>query len=112
VGALSLASEPKEVVAVSPIEIRAFERRDREQPAALVNAYVDVVVPGRSVSANAVMSRLEREPGGRVEVVGTAFVALRGDEPVGLFELRSDVTAGGVLARPAGWGVRGWARTS
>ena len=35
---------------------------------------------------------------------GTAFVALRGDERVGLFELRSDVTTGGALSRLAGWG--------
>ena len=35
---------------------------------------------------------------------GTAFVALREDEPVGVFELRSDVTTGGTLSRLAGWG--------
>jgi len=228
---------------VSSIQIRAFERRDREQLTELVNAHVDAVVPGRSVSVNAVLSQLEREPGeavvdpwvserttlvavrreqvvgaalltrfadddrvsdsyrgaaevrwlvcwpqhadagdalaaacigtmddwgagkqwadgslpapsvygipdawphvrgvleragfehgGRVEVVvaaavadlpqaghpveeltvrrvvghnGTAFVALRGSEQVGLFELRSDVTTGGTLSRLAGWG--------
>jgi ribosomal protein S18 acetylase RimI-like enzyme len=229
---------------VSSIQIRAFERRDREQLTELVNAHVDAVVPGRSVSVNAVLSQLEREPGefvvdpwvtermtlvavrreqvvgaalltrfadddrvsdsyrgaaevrwllcwpqdadagdalaaaciatmerwgagtqwadgslpapsvygipdawphvrgvleragfehgGRAEVVvaaavadlphaapspvdglavrrvvggnGTAFVALRGDERVGLFELRSDVTTGGALSRLAGWG--------
>jgi GNAT superfamily N-acetyltransferase len=244
VAGLSIASEPKEVVAVSSIEIRAFERRDREQLTELVNAHVDAVVPGRSVSVNAVLSQLEREPGevvvdpwvteratlvavrreqvvaaalltrfaedarvsdsyrgsaelrwllcwpqhadaadalaaacvatmdrwgartqwadgslpapsvygipdswphvrgvleragfepgGRVEVVvaaavadlpqagappadelavrrvvgrnGTAFEAVRGEEPVGLFELRSDVTTGGALSRLAGWG--------
>jgi GNAT superfamily N-acetyltransferase len=229
---------------VSSIEIRAFERRDREQLTELVNVHVDAVVPGRSVSVNAVLSQLEREPdevivdpwvteratlvavrreqvvaaalltrfadddrvsdsyrggaevrwllcwpqhadagdalaaacvatmdrwgavrqwadgslpapsvygipdawphvrgvleragfepGGRVEVVvaarvadlpqagpppldglavqrrvgdnGTAFVALRDEEPVGLFELRSDVTTGGAFSRLAGWG--------
>jgi len=228
---------------VSSIQIRAFERRDREQLTELVNAHVDAVVPGRSVSVNAVLSKHEREPGeavvdpwvserttlvavrreqvvgaalltrfadddrvsdsyrgaaevrwlvcwpqhadagdalaaacigtmedwgagkqwadgslpapsvygipdawphvrgvleragfehgGRVEVVvaaavadlpqaghpveeltvrrvvghnGTAFVALRGSEQVGLFELRSDVTTGGTLSRLAGWG--------
>ena len=31
---------------MSSIEIRAFERRDREQLTELVNAHVDVVVPG------------------------------------------------------------------
>jgi GNAT superfamily N-acetyltransferase len=34
---------------------------------------------------------------------GTAFVALDGDEAVGSFELRSDVTNGGSLSRLAGW---------
>ena len=41
VAGLSIASGAKEVVAVSSIEIRAFERRDREQLTELVNAHVD-----------------------------------------------------------------------
>lgn len=228
---------------MSSVEIRPFRRSDREQLTELVNVHVDAVVPGRSVSVNAVLSQLEREPdeaivdpwvterttlvavrreqvvaaalltrfaeddrvsdsyrggaeirwllcwpqdadaadtlaaacvatmdrwgagkqwadgslpapsvygipaswphvravleragfehGGRVEVVlaapvgdlpqvgkpvegltvqrvvghhGTAFVVLREDEPVGLFELRSDLTNGGALSRLAGWG--------
>ena len=45
------------------IEVRAFQRGDREQVTALVNAHIQAVVPGMSVSVNAVMSQLEREPG-------------------------------------------------
>jgi GNAT superfamily N-acetyltransferase len=45
------------------IEVRPFQRGDREQVTALVNAHVQAVVPGVSVSVNAVMSQLEREPG-------------------------------------------------
>jgi hypothetical protein len=42
--------------------IRPFSRSDREQLAALVNAHVAAVVPGVSVSVNALLSQLEREP--------------------------------------------------
>ena len=45
------------------VEVRPFARHDREQVTALVNAHVGAVVPGVSVSVNAVMSQLEREPG-------------------------------------------------
>ena len=44
-------------------EVRPFQRGDREQVTALVNAHIQAVVPGVSVSVNAVMSQLEREPG-------------------------------------------------
>lgn len=43
-------------------QVRGFRRSDREQLAALVNAHVQAVVPGVSVSVNAVLSQLEREP--------------------------------------------------
>jgi hypothetical protein len=46
-----------------PIEIRPFRRSDRDQVTALVNAHIEAVLPGVSVSANAVLSKLEREPG-------------------------------------------------
>lgn len=46
-----------------PIEIRPFRRSDRGQLTALVNAHIEAVVPGVSVSPNAVLSQLEREPG-------------------------------------------------
>lgn len=45
------------------IEVRPFRRGDREQLAALVNAHAAAVVPGLSVSVNAILSQLEREPG-------------------------------------------------
>jgi GNAT superfamily N-acetyltransferase len=43
--------------------IRPFRRSDRDQVTALVNAHAQAVVPGASVSVNAVLSHLEREPG-------------------------------------------------
>jgi GNAT superfamily N-acetyltransferase len=45
------------------IEVRPFRRADREQLTDLVNAHVAAVVPGGSVSVNAVLSQLERDPG-------------------------------------------------
>jgi GNAT superfamily N-acetyltransferase len=48
---------------VSAIEVRPFSRADRDQITDLVNAHIAAVVPGISVSVNAVMSQLEREPG-------------------------------------------------
>lgn len=46
-----------------PVHIRPFVRGDRDQVAALVNAHVAAVVPNVSVSVQALMSQLEREPG-------------------------------------------------
>jgi GNAT superfamily N-acetyltransferase len=43
--------------------IRPFERGDREQVTSLVNAHIAAVVPGVSVSVQALLSNLEREPG-------------------------------------------------
>ena len=42
--------------------IHVFQRSDREQLTGLVNAHIAAVVPGVSVSVNALMSQLEREP--------------------------------------------------
>jgi GNAT superfamily N-acetyltransferase len=50
-------------MSTSSIEVRPFNRGDREQLTALVNAHVAAVVPGVSVSVNRVLSQLEREPG-------------------------------------------------
>jgi hypothetical protein len=47
---------------MSSVEVRHFRRSDREQLTALVNAHVQAVVPGVSVSVNTVMSQLERDP--------------------------------------------------
>ena len=46
-----------------PIAIRPFRRSDRDQLTDLVNMHVDAVLPGVTVSPNAVLSQLEREPG-------------------------------------------------
>lgn len=48
---------------ISSVTVRPFRRADREQLTELVNAHVQAVVPGVSVSVNTVMSQLEREPG-------------------------------------------------
>ena len=48
---------------MSGVEVRPFRRSDRHQVTDLVNAHVQAVVPGVSVSVNAVLSQLEREPG-------------------------------------------------
>lgn len=46
-----------------PIDVRPFRRSDREQLTAIVNRHIGAVLPGVTVSVNAVMSQLEREPG-------------------------------------------------
>ena len=43
--------------------VRPFRRSDREQLTALVNAHVAAVIPGVTVSVNALLNQLEREPG-------------------------------------------------
>lgn len=48
---------------MTSFEVRPFRRDDREHLTALVNAHVQAVVPGASVSVNGVLSQLEREPG-------------------------------------------------
>ncbi|MDX6600531.1 MAG: hypothetical protein QOE87_4418 [Gaiellales bacterium] len=54
--------------------IRPFQRGDREQVTGLVNAHIGAVLPGVSVSVNAVMSQLEREPG---EIIVDPWVSER-----------------------------------
>src|SRR5919198_831743 len=48
---------------MSSVQVRPFRRDDREQLTKLVNAHVQAVVPGASVSVNTVLSQLERAPG-------------------------------------------------
>ena len=48
---------------MTAFEVRPFNRGDRDQLTALVNAHGEVVVPGVAVSVNGVLSQLEREPG-------------------------------------------------
>lgn len=43
--------------------VRRFQRGDRDQVAALVNAHIAAVIPNVAVSVNALMSHLERQPG-------------------------------------------------
>jgi GNAT superfamily N-acetyltransferase len=47
---------------VSRITVRPFRRADRVQLTELVNTHVGAVVPGWTVSPNAVLSQLERQP--------------------------------------------------
>jgi GNAT superfamily N-acetyltransferase len=48
---------------MSPIQVRPFHRRDRDQLTDLVNAHAAAVIPGQGVSVAAMLSHLEREPG-------------------------------------------------
>lgn len=48
---------------MSSMLVRPFRRSDREQLTQLVNAHAEAIVPGISVSVNAVLSQLERQPG-------------------------------------------------
>ena len=48
---------------MSSFQIRPFRRGDRDQLTSLVNGHVAAVMPGASVSVNAVLNQLEREPG-------------------------------------------------
>ena len=60
---------------MSEVQVRPFRRPDREQLTALVNAHVQAVVPGVTVSVNTVMSQLDRDPG---EFIVDPWVAERG----------------------------------
>ncbi len=68
------------------IEVRPFQRPDRAQLTALVNAHIGAVLPGASVSVNAVMSQLEREPDESIvdpwAIARTTLVAIVRDEVV------------------------------
>ena len=48
---------------MSSFQVRPFRRGDRDQLARLVNGHVAAVMPGASLSVNAVLQQLEREPG-------------------------------------------------
>jgi GNAT superfamily N-acetyltransferase len=76
---------------VPSIEVRPFHRRDREQLTALVNAHIDVVLPGVAVSVNAVLSQLEREPEETIvdpwAIERATFVAIVRDAVVGAAHL-------------------------
>jgi GNAT superfamily N-acetyltransferase len=57
-----------------PVAVRRFSRTDRDQVTDLVNAHIGAVVPNLSVSVQALLSQLEREPG---EYVVDPWVAER-----------------------------------
>lgn len=46
-----------------PVSIRPFARGDRDQLVMLVNAHLAAVLPGASISVQALLSQLESEPG-------------------------------------------------
>lgn len=48
---------------MTAIQVRPFQRRDRQQLTDLVNAHAAAVVPGLGVSVSALLSDLERQPG-------------------------------------------------
>jgi GNAT superfamily N-acetyltransferase len=81
---------------MSPVEVRPFRRGDRVQLTALVNAHVQAVVPGMSVSVNTVMSQLERDPG---EFIVDPWVAERATL---VAEQRGRVVAAAHLLRSGG----------
>lgn len=100
------------------IEVRPFRRSDREQLAELVNAHVGAVLPGVSVSVNAVLSQLEREPGEflvdpwvaeratfvaleRARVVAAVLVVRYGAEPEVSVDLRGAGELRWVVCWPA-----------
>jgi GNAT superfamily N-acetyltransferase len=48
---------------MSSIEVRPFQRRDRQQLTDLVNAHAAAVLPGMGVSVSRMLGELERQPG-------------------------------------------------
>jgi GNAT superfamily N-acetyltransferase len=81
---------------MSSVQVRPFRRADREQLTALVNAHIQAVVPGVSVSVNTVMSQLERDPG---ECIVDPWVAERSTL---VAEQRGRVVAAAQLLRYGG----------
>jgi GNAT superfamily N-acetyltransferase len=77
------------------VDVRPFQRSDREQLTALVNAHAAAVVPGLAASVNAVMSQLEGEP---AEFITDPWVVERATL---VAEQRGRVTAAAHLLRYA-----------
>jgi GNAT superfamily N-acetyltransferase len=94
------------------VEIRAFQRRDREQLTELVNAHIAAVVPGWAVSVSALLSQLEREPGQYVVdpwvVERAALVGLRRDRVVAGAYLKRYASDGRVTPDYSGAGEIAW----
>jgi hypothetical protein len=84
-----------------PISVRPFQRGDREQLTALVNAHAAAVFPGASISVNAVMSQLARQVG--VEHL-LAYAWPEQEDRIGFYEA---VGFRELTRRMRGW-VRAW----
>lgn len=97
---------------MSAVEIRPFRRSDRDQLTELVNAHVEAVLPGVTVSPNIVLSQLEREPDEAVVdpwvVERRTMVAVRRDAVVGAAHLLRYGTDGAVGAAYRGVGEFRW----
>jgi ribosomal protein S18 acetylase RimI-like enzyme len=75
------------------VSVRPFQRADRDQVTALVNAHAAAVVPGVVASVNAVLTQFEREPD---EVIVGPWVAER---QVLVAEQEGGVAAAALLCR-------------
>lgn len=75
------------------ISIRPFQRRDRDQVTSLANRHLAAILPGLSVSANALLAQFEREP---EEYVVDPWVVER---HVLVAEARHNVYAAALLVR-------------
>lgn len=84
-----------------PVTVRPFRRDDREQLTALVNAHVAAVVPGLSVSVNAVLSGLVLQR--TLGASGTRFAAMDGGTQVGYLEVELRPTDLGRTSGSGGW---------
>ena len=93
---------------MSEVRVRPFRRADREQLTALVDAHIQAVVPGLSVSVNTVLSRLERDPG---EFIVDPWVAERATlvaEQRGRVVAAADALMTACLAQLRRWEVTHW----
>jgi GNAT superfamily N-acetyltransferase len=97
---------------VSRIVVRPFHRADRVQLTELVNAHVGAVVPGWAVSANAVLTQLERQPEEPVVdpwvAERTALVAVQSDAVVAAAYLKRYRNDEDVAPPMAGAGSIDW----
>lgn len=76
---------------MSVVNIRPFRRSDRDQVTGLVNQHIGSVMPGCSVSVNAVLNQLEREPN---EMIVDQWVAHR---EAWVAEYRESIVAAALL---------------
>ena len=107
-----MPTTPATTTSADDLLVRSFRREDREQLTALVNAHIAAVVPGLSVSVNAVLSQLEREPGefivDRWVATRHALVAVQRDRLVAATHLVTYRDEPGVSAWARGRGELRW----